>query len=47
MSLGVAENILRLDVSVTDALGMDVGDRSEQLVAVKLDNQVGHHLLHL
>lgn len=47
MSLGVAENILRLDVSVTDSFGVDVGDGSQQLVAVEFDNQVGHHLLHL
>ncbi len=32
---------------MADALGMDVSNRSEQLVRVKLDEQVGHHLLHL
>jgi hypothetical protein len=47
VTLSVAQNILRLDVSVTDSFGVDVGDGSQQLVAVEFDNQVGHHLLHL
>ena len=32
---------------MADALGVYVGDRAEQLVGVELDQEVGHHLLHL
>jgi len=32
---------------MTDALGMNVGYGSEQLVRVKFHQQVWHHLLHL
>jgi len=44
---GVYEDVLGLDVSVADALGVDVGNGSEQLVGVHFDEQVGNHLLHL
>ena len=47
MRRSVNENILRLDVSVTDALCMDVSDTTEQLVRVNLDKDVWDHLLHL
>lgn len=40
--VGVQQEILRLDVTVTDPLRMDVGKRSEQLVDVELDLQHGH-----
>lgn len=47
MRAGIYENILGLDVSMADALGMDVGDRAQQLVRVDLHKQVRDHLLHL
>ena len=46
VALGVDEDVLRLDVSVANALGVNVGDRAQQLVAVQLDEQVRHHLFH-
>lgn len=36
---------MRLDVTVTDADCVDVGQASEQLVYVQLDLQHGHRLL--
>ena len=47
MRLGITKNILRLDISVADSFGVDVSNRAEQLVAVKLDNEIWHHLFHL
>ena len=32
---------------MTDSLSVNVGDRSEKLVGVDLDNKVWHHLFHL
>ena len=46
MGGSVAENVLRLDVSMANALGMDVCYRSEQLVRVEFYKEVWHHLLH-
>lgn len=43
----IKEKILRLDVSVTDALRMDVGQGAEELVDVELDLQHRHGCLHL
>lgn len=37
---------MRLDVSVADALGVNVGQGSEKLVDVQLDLQRGHSGLH-
>ena len=47
MGVGVDEDVLGLDVSVADALGVDVGDGAEELVGVELDEDGRHHLLHL
>jgi len=44
---GIAQDVLRLDVSVANAFGVDVRDASEQLVRVKLDDECRNHLLHL
>ena len=46
-AVGVEKEVLRLDVSVTDALRVDVGQGSEKLVNVKLDLKDGHGGLHL
>jgi len=46
MTACIAKDILRLNVSVTDALGLNVSYRPHELVGVKLNNKVGHHLLH-
>ena len=43
----VKEQILWLDVSVADALRVDVGERAEELVDVELDLEYGHRGLHL
>jgi len=45
--VGVQEEVLRLDVAVADALGVDVGERAEELVDVELDLEDGHRRLHL
>lgn len=42
---GVKEEILRLDVPVADADGVDVHERTEKLVHVKFDLQHRHGLL--
>ena len=47
MALVVAEDVLRLDVSVADALGVDVGDGPHQLVGIEFHDEVGHHCLAL
>ena len=47
MSVRVTENVLGLDITVADAFSVNVSDRAQQLVAVELDDQVWHHLLHL
>jgi len=44
---GVEQQILGLDVSVADTLRVDVGERAEQLIDVKLDLENGHGGLHL
>lgn len=46
MRVHVTQNILWLNVSVANSLGVDVGDRPHQLVGVKLNNKVGNLLLH-
>jgi hypothetical protein len=43
----VQQQILRLDVSVADALRVDVGERAEKLIDVEFDLKNGHHRLHL
>lgn len=47
MTLSVTQNVLRLNVSMTDSLGVNVGNGSEKLITVEFDNQIWHHLLHL
>jgi hypothetical protein len=44
---GVQQQILWLDVAVTDSLGVDVRQGAEQLVGVELDLEDGHGRLHL
>jgi len=46
-TVGVEKQVLRLDVSVADALAVDVGKRAEQLVDVQLNLEDGHGCLHL
>lgn len=41
-SVRVEEEILRLDISVADSLGVDVGKRAEKLIDVELDLENGH-----
>jgi hypothetical protein len=45
-AVGIEKEVLRLDVSVADALRVDVGKGSEELVDVQLDLQGGHSGLH-
>ena len=47
MRRGVHEDVLGLDVSMADALCVDVRDSAEQLVRIELDQDVWDHLLHL
>lgn len=44
--LSVAKNILRLDVSVANTLGVNVGDRPHKLVRIQLNDKWRNHLLH-
>lgn len=44
---GVKEEVLGFDVTVADALGMDVGERAEQLVCVQLHLEEWHGSLEL
>lgn len=46
MRVHVTENILWLDVSVANTLGVNIGYGPHELVRVKLDNKVWHLLLH-
>lgn len=46
MAVGVHKHVLGLNVSVADALGVDVCDRAQQLVRVQFYQQIGHLLLH-
>lgn len=46
-TVGVEKQVLRLDISVADALAVDVGERAEQLVNVQLDLENRHGRLHL
>ena len=43
----VQKEVLGLDVSMADALGVDVGEGAEELVDVQLDFEDGHDRLHL
>lgn len=38
---------MRLDVTMADALRVDVGERSEELVGIQLDLEDGHRRLQL
>lgn len=46
-TVGVEQEILGLDVAMTDALRVDVGECSEELVNVELDLESRHDSLHL
>lgn len=46
VGLHITENVLWLDISVTNALGVNICDGSHQLVGIKLHNQVWNLLLH-
>lgn len=46
-AVGVEQEILRLNVTVANALRVNVGQRSEELVGIQLDFQDGHGRLHL
>jgi len=43
----VKEQVLRLDVPVANALGVDVRQRAEELVDIKLNFENGHNSFHL
>lgn len=43
----IQKQVLWLDVSMADALGMDVREGAEQLIDEKLDLEDGHDRLHL
>lgn len=47
MSCWINQQVLWLDVSVTDSQGMNVSQRPEHLVSIHLDEEGGHTLLHL
>ena len=44
---GVKEEVLRLDVAMADADGVNVHERTEELVHIQLDLEHGHGLLEL
>lgn len=46
MRVSVAKNVLWLNVSMADTLGVNIGDRPHQLIRIELDYQIGNHLLH-
>lgn len=46
-TVGVEQEVLGLNVTVANALRVDVGQRSEELVSIQLDFQDGHGGLHL
>ena len=46
VGLHITENVLRLDISVTNTFGVNICNRSHQLVGVQLHNQVWYLLLH-
>lgn len=46
-TVGIKEKILRLDVPVTNALGVNVRQGSKKLVGIEFDFQNGHRRLHL
>lgn len=43
--IGIQEQVLRLDISVTYAQGMDVRETSKQLIHVQLDERNRYRLL--
>lgn len=47
MRCRIDQQVLRLDVPVADTHGVDVCQCPEGLVGIKLDEEVGHWLLHL
>ena len=47
MTLRVYKQVLRLDVAMAVAQGVDVGKRTEALIGVQFDQKDGHWLLHL
>ena len=46
MRVHIAQDVLWLNVSVTNSLCVDIGDGSHQLVRVELDDKVGYLLFH-
>lgn len=46
MRVGVYQNILRFNVSVADTNGMNVGNRSNELIRIEFDEKRRNHLLH-
>jgi hypothetical protein len=44
---GIQQQILGLDIAMADALRVNVGQRSEQLINVEFDFEYGHGLLQL
>lgn len=47
MTLRVYKQVLRLDVAMAVAQGVNVGKRTEALIGVQFDQKDGHWLLHL
>lgn len=46
MSTCVNQDVLWLNVTMTNAFGMNIGNRTQQLIGVKLDQKIRNHLLH-
>jgi hypothetical protein len=47
MRVGIAQNVLWLNISMADSLSVDIGNRSQKLIRVHLHNKVWHHLFNL
>ena len=47
MGACVAQNVLWLDVSMTNSLSVNIGNRPHKLIRVQLYYQIWNHLLHL
>lgn len=46
MSASIAQNVLWFNISVADALSVNVSNRPHKLIRVQLDYKIGDHLFH-
>lgn len=46
-SIGIEEEVLRLDITMTNSLRMNIGKRAKKLIDVELDFEERHGGLHL